>query len=462
VTVTDSGSLATSANITINLIDVNEPPVLLPSFVRNVTENLVGPQVVGIPLAAYDPDFKQRLSFDIVGGNGSSIFEIDPCSGQVSIVKDISIDYEATQSFMITIKVTDNGLAPITAFLSDTRNYTILIIDANDAPVFVVSSLSVTLPENSLPGATVSALITVTDQDTYGGVVSWFNQTYEILNGNTDGIFDVSTTYLTSTSTQPNGAVIFVKLGNPQLLNFEDPSRNYYQLFMSARDSGGKSAQGVVTITLTDVNEAPFFSSSETLVRSIDETCSSSCATRASGLFVGSSPLSASDPDIFWTPIQTLTFSIVSGGFGYFTIGSSTGQLQLTTSGALSTSLDFEVTPSYVLLVRVQDSLGLFALANVTVLINNRNEPPVFNNVFGPQPGTSLTSFSRSLLENSAIGFTLGAPLLITDPEISLAKVFWLISSRVTHSTYSQSTLRVIYSSQTRSTLCMRRLRASR
>jgi hypothetical protein len=417
VTVTDSGSLATSANITINLIDVNEPPVLLPSFVRNVTENLVGPQVVGIPLAAYDPDFKQRLSFDIVGGNGSSIFEIDPCSGQVSIVKDISIDYEATQSFMITIKVTDNGLAPITAFLSDTRNYTILIIDANDAPVFVVSSLSVTLPENSLAGASVSALITVTDQDTYGGVVSWFNQTYEILNGNTDGIFDVSTAYLTSTSTQPNGAVIFVKLGNPQLLNFEDPSRNYYQLFMSARDSGGKSAQGVVTITLTDVNEAPFFSSSETLVRSIDETCSSSCATRASGLFVGSSPLSASDPDIFWIPAQNLTFSIISASSSYFTIDSLTGQLQLTASGALTTSLDFEVTPSYDLIVKVEDSLGLFALANVTVLINNRNEPPVFNNVFGPQPGISLTSFSRSLLENSAIGFTLGAPLLITDPE---------------------------------------------
>jgi sugar lactone lactonase YvrE len=417
VTVTDSGSLATSTNITINLIDVNEPPVLLPSFVRNVTENFVGPQVVGIPLAAYDPDFKQRLSFTIVGGNGSSIFDIDPCSGQVSILNGLSIDYEATQSFMITITVTDNGIAPITAALSDTRNYTIIIIDANDAPVFVVSSLSVTLPENSLAGATVSALVTVTDQDTFGGVVSWFNQTYEILNGNTDGIFDVYTTYLTSTSTQPNGAVMFVKFGNPQLLNFEDPSQNKFQLLLSARDSGGKSAQGVVTITLTDVNEAPFFSLSETLVRSIDETCSSSCATRAAGLSVGSSPLSASDPDVYWTPTQSLTFSIVSGGSSLFTIVPSTGHLQLTASGALTTSLDFEVTPSYVLLVRVQDSLGLFAFANVTVLINNRNEPPVFNNVFGPQPGTSLTSFSRSLPENSAIGFNLGAPLLITDPE---------------------------------------------
>jgi hypothetical protein len=105
----------------------------------------------------------------------------------------------------------------------------------------------------------VSALITVTDQDTFGGVVPWFNQTYEILNGNSNGIFAVSTTFLTLTSTQPNGAVISVKLGGAQLLNFEDPNQNNFQLLLSARDSGGKSTQGVVTIALTDVNEAPFF-----------------------------------------------------------------------------------------------------------------------------------------------------------------------------------------------------------
>jgi hypothetical protein len=198
VTVTDSGSLSTSANMTVNLIDVNEPPVLLPSFASDVSENLVGPQVVGAPLSVIDPDFKQRLSFEITGGSGSSVFEVDPCSGQISILSGVSIDYEATQSFLVTIKVTDNGLAPITASLSDTRDYTITIIDADDAPVFVVSSLSVTLPENSLAGATVSALITVTDQDTFGGVVPWFNQTYEILNGNSNGIFAVSTTFLTS------------------------------------------------------------------------------------------------------------------------------------------------------------------------------------------------------------------------------------------------------------------------
>jgi hypothetical protein len=69
-------------------------------------------------------------------------------------------------------------------------------------------------------------------------------------------------------------------------------------------------------------------------------------------LSVGSSPLSASDPDVFWSPSQTLSFSIISGGSGYFSIVSSTGQLQLTSLGAQITSLDFEVTPSYILLIQ--------------------------------------------------------------------------------------------------------------
>jgi len=79
-----------------------------------MSENLVGPQIVGAPLSVTDPDLKQRLFFEITGGNGSSVFEVDPCSGQISILKGVSIDYESTQVFVVTITVTDNGLIPIT------------------------------------------------------------------------------------------------------------------------------------------------------------------------------------------------------------------------------------------------------------------------------------------------------------------------------------------------------------
>jgi hypothetical protein len=50
VTVTDGGGLSRSAAVTVLLVDVNEPPVLLAPFSRNITENLVGPQPVGAAL----------------------------------------------------------------------------------------------------------------------------------------------------------------------------------------------------------------------------------------------------------------------------------------------------------------------------------------------------------------------------------------------------------------------------
>jgi len=321
-------------------------PTFLPATLF-IVENSVKNANVGDPLVAFSSSPDYQVMFQILRTyatnhrtipnfnetllRDNSQFWIDACSGQVKLRTggvDV-INFEAIYTYTITVRTFVSGFDNAETI----RNVTISVIDANDAPVFDVSSLSVTLPENSLEGATVSAMITVSDQDTYGGVVSWFNQTYEILNGNTDGIFDVTTSYLTPSATQPNGATIFVKLGGPELLNFEDRNRGYFQLFILARDGGGKSTQGIVTITLTDVNEAPFFANSETLTRNIDETCSSFCVTLSSELPVGP-PIAASDPDVFWSPAQNISFSILSGASGYFSIDSSTGQLQLTASGA--------------------------------------------------------------------------------------------------------------------------------
>ena len=120
---------STLANVTINLIDVNEPPVLLPSFSRNVSENVVGPHSFGAPLVAYDSDRTQQLSFEIVSGNGSSFFEVNSFTGQLSIIQGISLSFNPLDNiYIITVKVTDNGGEPITAFLSDTRDYVITVL----------------------------------------------------------------------------------------------------------------------------------------------------------------------------------------------------------------------------------------------------------------------------------------------------------------------------------------------
>jgi hypothetical protein len=54
VQVTDGYGLSASATVTVQLVDVNEPPLLYAPFSRTITENLVGPQPVGAVLNVYD------------------------------------------------------------------------------------------------------------------------------------------------------------------------------------------------------------------------------------------------------------------------------------------------------------------------------------------------------------------------------------------------------------------------
>jgi hypothetical protein len=190
-----------------------------------------------------------------------------------------------------------------------------------------------------------------------------------------------------------------------------------------------------------DVNEAPFFQLSETLARSRDETCAATCATLSPGAAVFSANIMASDPDTLWTPTvdsskawQNLTFDLVGGNdAGFFSIATVLSQqgsfaagarILLTAAGAAKTALDFEVTPSYSLQLRVRDNLGLYATGTLALSINNRNEPPVFSNAFTPQPGVNQALPAFFVWENATNTATVGAaprprPASL-DPEDSL------------------------------------------
>ena len=93
------------------------------------------------------------------------------------------------------------------------------------------------------------------------------------------------------------------------LLNFENSNQKVFVLTVQAMDGGDMSAQAAITVSVTDVNEAPFFMDA-TLLRSIDENCARS--PRSAGGPVGAI-IAVTDPDTLWTPRQALTYSIVSG-----------------------------------------------------------------------------------------------------------------------------------------------------
>jgi len=99
----------------------------------SVVENSADETAVGI-VQATDPDAADDLSFAITAGNVGNAFQIDADSGAITVATSSQIDYETTQSFTLTVTVTDDG----TPALSDAATITINVTDiddVNDAPV---------------------------------------------------------------------------------------------------------------------------------------------------------------------------------------------------------------------------------------------------------------------------------------------------------------------------------------
>jgi hypothetical protein len=392
VRVVDGGGLAVSSTMTINLLDVNEPPTLLGPFSRNMPENVVGVAAVGAVVSVSDDDAGQTVSFTVTGGTGASLFQVDACSGQISLKSSAMLHYNTTQLYTVELTVADSG----SPTLSDKRIFTVSAVDVNDAPT--VDAQSRTVPENTASGL-VGAPLVVSDPDSFGGFLPWITQTWTIVGGNAQGIFAIHNAT----------GQLSVASGGAGLLNFENSNQKSFVLTVQAMDGGGMSVQAAIMVSVTDVNEAPVFTDA-TLLRSIDENCARS--PRSVNGPVGAI-IAAADPDTLWAGgVQALSYSIISGnGAGFFNIiesGAGAGQIRVSAAGASAsfgnTGLDFETTPSYTLVLRVADPAGLSSTAAVVVNLNNRNEAPWF---------LAGTSQARVVAENApattAVGAAIGA-----------------------------------------------------
>jgi VCBS repeat-containing protein len=207
--------------------------------------------------------------------------------------------------------------------------------------------------------------------------------TFAITAGNTNGAFaiNVSTGQLTVASSAA--------------LDFETTPT--FSLTVRVTDNGTPPLAGSATITvnLTNVNEAPVVN---TATFSIPENS-------ANGTLVGT-PVTFSDPDAG----QSHTFSITAiNPNNAFAINPSTGQITVANSAALN----FEVTPSFSLTVRVTDNGTpvLSGSATITVNLTNVNEAPV------------VTPATFGVPVNSANGTSVGT-VTFTDPDAGQSHTF--------------------------------------
>ena len=229
----------------------------------------------------------------------------------------------------------------------------------NMAPDFPPQPATRTVPENTGAGQSIGEPVAANDQNA--------GDTLTYTLGGTDA---ASFNIVTSSG----------QLQTKAALNFE--SKNSYTVTVTAADPSNTSDIITVTITVTDVNEAPAFAA-ETDTRTIAENTSA-------GQDIGA-PVAATDPDTG----ATLTYILGGTNAGDFNIDASSGQLQT------KAALDYETKSSYSVEVSVRDSKAADGTGDsaaddtitVTVTITNVDEAETVTlSSVQPQVGTALTA----------------------------------------------------------------------
>ncbi len=159
-----------------------------------------------------------------------------------------------------------------------------------------------------------------------------------------------------------------------------------YGLTVKASDPAGGSSTAAVTVTVTDVDEAPAFGAADYAFTVAEDA--------ATGAAVGT--VGASDPED-----GAVTYAITAGNEAEtFAIDAGTGAL------TVAAALDYETADDYSLTVTASDAQGHAATADVAITVTDVAYPP----------GFAESSYAWSVAEDAAVAAALGT-VSATDPE---------------------------------------------
>ena len=226
VTATSLDGTSDAATFTIAVSDVNEAPTISTGASgKYVAENAATSTVI-YDAAASDVDAGDGITFSVAGAD-SSLVSIDPSSGEVTL--DSSANYEIKDSYSFDVIATDNGT------LTDTQGVTVSVSDVNEAPT-ISTGASGSVAENA---ATSTVIYDAAASDVDAG----------------DGItFSVAGADSSLVSIDPSSGEVTL-----------DSSANYeikdsYSFDVIATDNGTLTDTQGVTVSVSDVNEAPTIS----------------------------------------------------------------------------------------------------------------------------------------------------------------------------------------------------------
>ncbi|HEY9662498.1 MAG TPA: hypothetical protein V6C65_28920, partial [Allocoleopsis sp.] len=204
----------------------NDKPTGLELSQTSIDENNL-PNALVAGLSSTDPNPGNTFTYSLVSGEGSADNAAFVVVGNDLILRNPA-NYETKQSYSVRLRTTDQGGA------SFDKAFTIQVNDLNEAPTQLNLS-NVTIVENTAPDVLIGALSSV-DPDAQNTF------TYSLVAGTGDtdnGVFAIANNNLSLKSTP----------------NFE--TKPNYKIRVRTTDQDGAFLDKVLTIRVTDVNEAP-------------------------------------------------------------------------------------------------------------------------------------------------------------------------------------------------------------
>ncbi|KAG7392161.1 cadherin, EGF LAG seven-pass G-type receptor, partial [Phytophthora pseudosyringae] len=369
--------------IDIIIRNINEKPQMVTTTFYIDENSRAGTQAMG-NLTIFDPDIRNDGQHDTV--IVSLIGQIDTfnvVNNKVELVHD-GLDFETKSSYVISVVAIDESGAK-----SNIQHINIGVNDVNETPT--IDPMQVSILENQPATTKVLPAVKASDPDGDSVHFSLVSETPKGAGQRAPTAFGIDAMT----------GVLFQQVDN---LDFEQTDE--YALVVKARDSTGLFSTAIVTVTISDVNEAPSILGQTVSIRE----------DAIVGTLVGQAWTTiSSDPDLK-NGYETLNYALQSSNETTFSMDSKSGQI--TTSGRL----DFETKSVYNLRVRVVDYKGLLDEVDFAVTIIDVNEPP------------TVGEFNISVSENLIPGSAIGDPIVGIDPDVGSKLEYDIVgtSDRVT------------------------------
>ncbi|MBR1300821.1 cadherin repeat domain-containing protein [Bradyrhizobium sp. AUGA SZCCT0042] len=336
------GTLASSQAFVIAVSDIApSTPVDSNGAANQVVVGSAAGATVGVTASSTDVN-GPGVTYTLIGDTSGGGFTVNAATGVVTVA-DPSKILLADPSYDITVDSSDGTLHSQQTFTVNVVTNLAPAIDSDGGGAVFAKSVA----ENTTAVTTVHA----TDPDAGPSPV-----TYSIVPGDDGGKFAIDAN---------TGVVTFITAPD-----FENPTdtatsgNNTYVVTVRAFD-GLSSDDQTITVTVTDVNDAPVITSSASINVNENQTA---VAT-----------VTSSDQD---SPAQTLTYSLAGGvDAGKFSIDPGTGVLTFQSAPNFEVPTDIGTDNNYDVIVRITDNgaPNLHTDQAVTVHVQDVNEAPNTN-----------------------------------------------------------------------------------